>query len=335
MLGLSRLLGRAPAPATLGQCTVALRLARCQLRAPLGAVLIGARGQTRRLGPGGLARAGCGEQLYVFHPGPYQAEIVPYAAAPELGLRLQLAVDSADPRQHQQRFDLLLASEAGAALSLAELQGRIEAAVRAALADGQLALPACATLAEWQQFRRGLDQLIYIRFGLTLDECLPCDLGARVDYAATLAARVPASAPAPAAAPAAAAAPDVADACALRRLFLELPALCSGVRATAAGGERVRFQQQQAVLRRLEAVLAAVESMPAVALAAPGQALAPERQAARAAHSGAAVAALDAAWAWLAQLQLAPALQLATLFQDGDRILARLETHCAARRAPA
>lgn len=174
--------------AQLGTALVALRL-QAGTRLPPGCVelVFSAAGVARRAPPG---RAAKGEAAYAYHPGPYDTAFAPFAAAPEIGLRLRYVVDAADPREAQQRFDLFLFSEAGDALSVAALDDAIAAAVRAALAQGTLDLPACTTLDEWHGFRAGLNELLYTRFGLTVDDCIPVDLGDACDYAALLRARM-------------------------------------------------------------------------------------------------------------------------------------------------
>ncbi|MBZ2207465.1 hypothetical protein [Massilia soli] len=317
-----------------GTGTVAVRVASAADLAPgcLG-VACDAQGATRRVAAGARTSLAKGETLYCFHPGPYTIDLVPFAAAPEAGLRLTFVVDGADPRVAQQRFDLFLASEVGARLALSDLQKAIESAIRRELAQGNIDLPPCASLGEWDAFRAGVDELLYMRFGVTVEDCMPADVG---DYPAMLMA-APVSVPVPTPMPAAAAqalrapgtgTPD-ADARALRRLFLELPRLASALRlATLPPGQDL-FRQHQALLRRLDQVSVSVSTMPALELAAPGRRLDERRQAARAGHSVHALAALDEAWALLARLKTSP---LAAVIDDADRIVANLEHDSAARR---
>ena len=139
--------------------------ARCDgAPVPPGAtvVVFGADGQARRpAAPGSrVSVPGKGEQAWWFQPGPHAVALVPFAAAPEVGLRLAFVVDAPDPRLVRQRFDLFLFSEVAgqaASLDLAGLAGRIEAALRAALDQGTLDLPPCTSLDEWNAFRAGLD----------------------------------------------------------------------------------------------------------------------------------------------------------------------------------
>ena len=308
-----------------GQGLVAVRVASAAELAPgcLG-VACDDRGATRRVAPGSRSSLAKGETLYCFHPGPYSVDLIPFAAAPEAGLRLTFVVDAADPRVAQQRFDLYLASEAGERLALSDLQDAIEAALRRELAQGNVALPPCATLGEWDSFRAGVDELLYMRFGVTVEDCMPADVG---DYPALLRS-VPEAAPPPAIR---ASAPDApgADARALRRLFLELPRLTAALRLAALPPGQDLFRQHQALLRRLDQVSLSVATMPALELAAPGRRLGARQQAARARHSVHALSALDEAWALLARLKGSP---FAAVIDDADRIVANLEHDSAARR---
>lgn len=318
--------GRRGAAAVPGMGTVALRVASVAEIAA-GSVGVGCdrQGGTRRVAPGSRTSLAKGELLYCFHPGPYTVDLVPFAAAPEAGLRLAFVVDTPDPRVAQQRFDLFLASEAGERLELSDLRTAIETAVRRELAQGNLELPPCATLDEWDAFRAGVDELLYMRFGVTVEDCMPADVG---DYAAALKSRpAPAPQPEPVRAPEAPS-PD-ADARALRRLFLELPRLTSALRLVAIPPGQDLFGQHQALLRRLDQVSLLVSTMPALELEAPGKRLDARQQARRARHSVHALAALDEAWALLARLKAGP---VAAVMDDADRIVANLELDSAGRR---
>jgi hypothetical protein len=182
---------------------------------------------------------------------------------------------------------------------------------------------------------------MYTRFGVTVDDCVPVDLGAAHDYPALLEARLAAqvvpvtaavSAEPAAAMPAEAFVPACEDARALRRLFLELPCLMCAVRMAVLPADQVRFRQHQELLRRLDLVSLSVGTMPALELAAPGQPLAPEEQLRRARHSRRAAAALDEAWALLARMKVAGEGPLDVLFDEADRIVANLELETGARR---
>jgi len=309
------------------------------------AVLVDRGGRSRRQAAGSRIAAIEGETAWCVHPGPYACELVPFAGAPEIGLRVHFAIDASDPRATHQRFDLFLASEAGC---MVELNGFVElaqTALQRELAQGNLELPPCTTLEEWNAFRTGFNQLMYTRFGVTVDDCVPVDLGAARDYAATLdarlaarldavhpsaAARDAAAVPAP---PQEAFVPACEDARALRRLFLELPCLMCAVRMAVMPADQGRFRQHQELLRRLDLVSLSVGTMPALELAAPGQPLAQEEQLRRARHSRRAAAALDEAWALLARLKVAGEGPLDALFDEADRIVANLETEAGARRA--
>lgn len=309
----------------------------CQLPPGGIGVVLDAAGHTRRVSAGGRISLVGGDAAWCFHPGPYGCDLVPFAAAPEIGLRVSFAVDSPDPRVTQQRFDLYLASEGVGEIDLAGFAAQAEAALQRELAQGNLQLPPCTTLDEWNAFRGGFNQLMYTRFGVTVDDCVPVDLAGSRDYARELLARVDA-APAPAAQAAPAASgpkpfdPALDDARALRRLFLELPCLMCRVRLAALPQGQGLFRQQQALLGRLDLVSLAASTMPALALAAPGQPLACEQQLRRARHSLRAEAALDEAWALLARLERADDAALAGLLDEADRIVANLEHDMAGRK---
>ena len=346
MLGFFKRAAPAADACELGRTVVALALpagsappSGCQ------AVVVGSDGRTRRLQAARRIEARPGETVYGFHPGPYTADLVPFETAPEIGLRTSFAVDAPDPQASQQRFDLYLAAEVSGRLALAALAAAIEGALRHELATGGLELPPCTTLEEWNAFRQGLNQLLYMRFGVTVDDCVPVDLGDARDYAHELAARAarlaepqpgaaPASIePAPAGAPAARFDPAPEDAKALRRLFLELPCLMCGLRLAAMPAAQESFQRQQALLQRLDLVSVGVNAMPALTLAAPGQPLDQDAQLRRARHSRRACVSLDEAWALLARLRQAGEAALPQLYGEAERIVANLEADCEGRRA--
>jgi len=310
--------------------------------APCAAVLVDRGGRSRRLASGSRIAALEGETAWCVHPGPYTCDLAPFAGAPEIGLRVSFAVDASDPRATHQRFDLFLASEAGSAVELAGFAGLAQTALQRELAQGNLELPPCTTLEEWNTFRSGFNQLMYTRFGVTVDDCVPVDIGATHDYAALLEARLAAQAAVPEAAsetavtlavpPTEAFVPACEDARALRRLFLELPCLMCAVRMAVLPADQERFRQHQDLLRRLDLVSLAVGTMPALELAAPGQPLAQHEQLRRARHSRRAAAALDEAWALLARMKVAGEGPLDVLFDEADRIVTNLETESGARR---
>jgi hypothetical protein len=222
----------------------------------------------------------------------------------------------------------------------------MEGTLQRELLEGGLALPPCATIEEWNAFRLGLNELLYMRFGVTVDDCVPVDLADSRDYAAMLAARLQHAEAAPAlptlpTAPAAAAAvaaggdkvePAMVDAKALRRLFLELPCLMCGLRLAALPASPEQFHQQQALLQRLDLLSVGAGAMPALGLAAPGQALGAAQQLQRVRHSRRATASLDEAWALLARLKGASPALLTALYDECDRIVANLEADCEGRR---
>lgn len=335
-------------------------------------VVFGADGQARR--PVALGRKaivpGKGETAWWFGMGPHAVALVPFAAAPELGLQLAFVIDSADPRLARQRFDLFLFSEvAGQSerLVLADLAGRIEGALRGALEQGTLDLPPCTSLDEWNVFRAGLDELLYMRFGITVDDCLPVELE-DADFAAMLRRRAESMDPVPSIVPmvpimpimppapagpvplaAPAPLPDQGDAVALRRLFLELPDAARALRRLPAPS----FAARQAQLQRLALAALDVNTMPSLAWSAPGQARGQGERACLGAASAAAVRTLDELWALLACMALAGKGREAGSEEgseegskegskegsgDGgelDRIVANLAFHLAARRGGA
>jgi hypothetical protein len=281
-------------------------------------------------------------------------------------------------------------------LALSDFSASVQLALQAELAQGALDLPPCTTLEEWHAFRAGLNQLMYTRYGVTVDDCVPVDLGDQTDYAATLQARAaaapiappaaaqPAATPQPVAAaplvnapatadessaatrgdaspvftspaaappdsaraiagasPAAAAdmravcqpAPGAAqDARALRRLFIELPALSGELRLLALPEGLPIFQQHQALLLRLGMAALNVNTMPALAWSAPDRPLPAEDQSRRCAQTLIAQSALDEAWSLLARLQLATPTQWPQLLDEADRICTNLETGLSLRR---
>lgn len=329
-------------------------------------VVFNAAGHARRAAPG---RVACepGESVFCFHPGPYTVDLIPFAAAPEWGLRLRFVIDAANPRVSQQRFDLYLYSETSGRLQLAGFGASVEAALQAELAQGALDLPPCTSLDEWHAFRAGLNQLMYTRYGVTVDDCVPVDLGEQADFADVLRARALRAAEAdqlaaarpsvsavdpetpaaihmpdelpsrPGAAPQAATPSPAAsqdDAQALRRLFLELPAVSRELRLLSLPEGLAVFEQHRALLLRLGMASLNVTTMPALAWAAPDQPLAEEDQHRRSRHTLVARDALDEAWSLLARLQLAPHGQWPALLEEADRICANLETGLSLRRAP-
>jgi hypothetical protein len=315
--------------------------------------------------------------------------VAPFAAAPEIGLRIDYCFD---PGGDQARFALLLESEADRSLQTKAIEAALQDAVQSALQCGSLELPPCTTDEEWHAFRAGLNELVHTRFGLVVEDCIPVDLHPEADYAAALlAATAVAASPAPAASsadgekpwqtPASQAAqlvqptvpaprqemgtgghpapshawyPSVEaedvplhalraaanatrdasgdDSLALRRLFLELPALAAGFRALPMKEGDGSFAPMQDICRRLSLAALTVNTMPTLAMAAPGRKLPRAAQQLRALHAVAAQSALDEAWAMLAAMRSG----LDTSAVDGiDRILSNLEHSLAQRRAPA
>ncbi len=333
---------RQPPPSLegLGAAYIALPIARgCTVPSGRFAVLANGEGHTRRLSEGARVNAFEGESAWCVHPGPYACALTPFAAAPEIGLKLAFAIDAADPREAQQRFDLFLASEGGERVALDAFVAQMEGALQRELAQGNLELPPCTSFEEWNLFRAGLNQLLYTRFGVMVDDCVPADLGAARDLAALLSARL-AVQPAPGVGPVAAPSREAFDAAcedrkALRRLFLELPRVLCGLRLAVLPPDCATFRRHQDLLRRLDLVSLSVGTMPALMLAAPNEALAAAAQLRRARHSRRALAALDEAWALLARMKQAVTRlpQAIALLDEADRIVANLECDCAARRA--
>ena len=328
---------RQPAPDLdgLGAGFIALPMGKgCTVPSGCFAVLASQDGHTRRQSEGARIAPLAGESAWCVHPGPYACDLTPFAAAPEIGLRVSFAIDTPDPREAQQRFDLFLASEGGERVALDGLVAALQAALQRELAQGNLDLPPCATLEEWNAFRSGFNQLLYTRFGVMVDDCIPVDLGAARDLAALLAARlalqpVPERAPQP---PQESFDAAFEDARALRRLFLELPGLMCGLRLAILPADCAGFRRHQDLLRRLDLVSLSVGTMPALSLAAPGRPLPGSEQLRRARHSRRAAAALDEAWALLARMKLGDAGMEPALLEELDRIVANLECDCAARR---
>lgn len=320
--------------AQLGSSAVAVRLAGGVVPARCTGVAFDPSGRIRRIAQHERIVLADGEAALCFHPGPYRVEVAPFAAAPELGLAISVAID-ADPRVAQQRFDLYLVAEVDTELQLSALTLAVEAALQRELAQGSLELPPCTSLEEWNTFRAALNQLLYMRFGLIVDDCVPVDLGERVDYAALLRERAVAglSCPAPRSPSPAATIPATSDAQALRRLFLELPCVMCALRRAVLAPAQSLFRQHQALLQRLDLANLQVATMPALELAAPGQRLAGAIILQRSSATLAAVAALDEAWACLARLNVADAARLPALLDDAARIVANLELALATRRA--
>jgi hypothetical protein len=315
-------------PVALGGMVIAARMAGVVPPACIG-VAVDAGGRTRRFAEGARMAVGASEHAWCFHPGPYNVVLTPFLAAPEMGLQLSVVVDSPDPLADQQRFDLYLASEGDQTVALVQFRQALDAALQRELAQGGLALPPCTQMEEWQLFRSSLNELLYMRFGVTVDDCIPVDLAGQVDYAALLAQRavadVPAAVVTTAPAPAAVPVPPGTDAPALRRLFLELPPVTARLRLLDVDA----FTRQRALLQRFDLASLAVLTMPALALAAPGQPLGAGLQQRRTRHALRAVAALDEAWALLAR---AGRIAQDDLLDEFERIAANLEDALAARR---
>lgn len=309
----------------IGGAVIAARMAGVVPAGCIG-VAVDTAGHTRRFKENARMVLAAREHAWCFHPGPYALMLTPFLAAPEMGLQLRVVIDRPDPLAAQQRFDLYLASEGEQAIALSAFCAALDTALQRELAQGNLLLPPCTQPDEWNAFRAGLNELLYMRFGVTVDECMPVDLAGTVDYAAMLAARITAAAPLALPARVVVPMPALQDAAALRRLFLELPVLTARVRLL----DTASFSRQRALLQRLDHASLAVLTMPALALAAPGQSLAPGLQGRRAIETQRAAAALDEAWALLART----GRTLDDDWQgDAERIAANLEQALANRRA--
>ncbi len=243
-------------------------------------------------------------------------------------------------------------------LAAESVAAAIQQAVQGALQLGTLELPPCTSDEEWHAFRGGLNELVYTRFGLVVEDCVPVDLHPTIDFAAQLLAASPVvyapapapapvftpeppstsvSAPAPERAPAQASAPAPdartdadADAAALRRLFLELPALAAGMRALPMQEGDGSFAPMQGILRRLALAAVNANTMPSLTHSAPSRRLPEKTQQLRATHALAAQSALDEGWALLASMR--SGLEPAKL-DDTGRMLSNLEHSLAQRRS--
>lgn len=337
-----KLFGRTATPPQADQLGHAIMALRCDdLAAPAGATVtvLGADGGARRplVRPGERVACRPGESAWCWHAGPYAMDLVPFAAAPEAGLRLAGMLAGADAVPGSERFELLLAAEGPPErLTVAAFAALVQGALRGALAQGLLDLPPGTSLDEWHAFRAGVNELLYTRFGLIVTDCVPVDLGDIVDYAAVLRGRAerqervepaePAAGPEPAVAMTGGAPPD--DVQALRRLFLELPALAAQLRCLPL--PEGAFASHRELLRQLALAALAVNTMPALALAAPGRPLAAGARTGRVAASTAALAALDDAWSVLARIKQDG---FTPLQDEAGRVLANLAHHLARRRA--
>lgn len=321
----------------------------------LGTSALAVRAPTQAGAPAGAALLLTADGVaWLVHALPLRCHITPFAAAPELGLRLDYCFDASGDRQ---RFALLLAAEADHLLTVETVAAAIQDAVQGALQIGTFELPPCTSDEEWHAFRGGLNELVYTRFGLVVEDCVPVDLHPSADFAGQLAdagapkgdrtdmpgadreggawlasvrlADLPVHGWRAASMSASAPASATADAAALRRLFLELPALAAGLRGLPMQEGDGSFTPLQDILRRLALAALHVNTMPALTQAAPGQRLPQPTQQLRAAHAISAQAALDEGWALLAAMRCGfdPAR-----IDEIDRMLSNLEYSLAQRR---
>ena len=254
------------------------------------------RGDMHRLPVGSNIAAGG----YLVHPGPYCVDILPQQNAPELALRLYLVLDSADPRLQRQRFELFLHSEAPSGLSLAELRQSVQACIDAQ--SQHLYLETCPSAQEWLAYRAALEKLLYIRFGWSVEDCMPVDLRGQancVDYVdqvlACAAEARPQRIEAHTQTPIQTSAQKLPMPAAQlrRRLFLELPALCQAWRLLDWPQNLALFSQRQALWHRLDMLDAQLAILPDAAF-----------------HKPSLHQTLEQAWAQLAQWQALAAHEL-------------------------
>ncbi len=264
------------------------------------------------------------------HPGPYQVDLFLQAQTPELALRLSLVLDQFDSSEPalspQARFALFLHSEEIKELRVSQLQQRLQAWIDTLLAQQHLQIETCPTAAEWQALRKQLEQFIFTRFGLSVEDCLPVDVGQQRDTALLLlaqqSAQIEASktsqAPLPTAvqparlAPSSSPSPSAGQV--IRRLFVELPALCHAWRMLAWPSDLTWYANWQALAQRIDQVQSIIATPPSSLLHA--------KQSVQQLHS-----ALEQAWALLAQVQQLPAIELA---QHADQHLAAFASLCDA-----
>lgn len=117
---------------------------------------------------------------------PQRCQLCLHPACPEILLDLRYVVDSADPRLAQQRFDLFLASEITQDWSCADMAAQLQTLLQAEMASGNLDCHPQMSLPEWMRFRAQLERWLYIRFGLTVEDCALVDAGETFDYAQIL-----------------------------------------------------------------------------------------------------------------------------------------------------
>ncbi len=259
---------------------------------------------------------------HVVHRGPYTAKILPQADIPELALHLQLVIDQLDNAVAEARFALFLHSELIEELSLTELTRRIQECVNAQVAQGYLLIDTCPSAAEWQEYRAQLEKLLFTRFGLSVEDCLPVDLAEQVDYASQLIAQELAVASAEITEPSAQLTPvkhstifprHLTEIAVSRRMFLELPALCRQWRALAWPRDVALFARLQAVAQRMDLLEAHYASPPTALQRRQAQQL---------------FLTLEQAWALLARLQLVN-FAVAEAVQS-DAHMAEIEALCTA-----
>lgn len=303
--------GLAPAAAALaalGQNCIALKLhAACTVPPNCLGINL-AQQPAQRLAAGATLAAGA----YLVHPGPYALRLQPHPEVAEIVLALKLVLDQPDPRLPEQRFDLFLRTEGTDQIEAAQFCAQLQTCVQQAVQDQQLSLQTCASAKEWQQFRAGLEKLLYVRFGWSVEACLPQDIGTQLDAADVLLAQaaqldsLEASATPPqvradntanqaATQAPTEASPATANSRALmRRLFLELPALVQAWRQLPWPIDSALFAQRQLLFHRLDMISAEVAT-----------------PAANAPDCGPALQqTLELAWARLAQMQCLPAAKL-------------------------
>ena len=144
-------------------------------RVPAG--YLGLRSAASRLPAGQELQSGD----WLLAPGPHALQMPLLADWPELGIALQIAADTPEPRLPQQRLELYLqdlAQSGHSELTLQRLQDDLAACLQHAWQQGRLQLPTCASAQEWQACRAWLQKTLYLRFGWLLHDWRPCELAA-------------------------------------------------------------------------------------------------------------------------------------------------------------
>jgi hypothetical protein len=190
MLDLFKRMARAPAfdACRTGQDRSRWPLPRAAAAAGCQAVVVAADGRTRRVSAGGRIGAGEGETGLVLPSRPLHCR--PGAVCrrardrPAHQLRDRRPGPARDPAALRP-----LPGAKGRAADAGRLARRASRRAAARTGQGNLELPPCTTLDEWNAFRQGFNQLLYMRFGLTVDDCVPVDLATAATMRANWRAR--------------------------------------------------------------------------------------------------------------------------------------------------